>query len=463
MTKQYPPGPNGNRLLGSMMDFRRDPVAFLMRGAETHGDVVYFRIGPYRVYLMSHPDLVQEVLVKQSKRIEKTDFNKNLLGKFLGNGILTSDGAFHTRQRRLVQPAFHMQRIANYAQVMVDYTLDMLEGWQADQQYDIDDAMMKLTMKIVSKTLFDAELPAEANDIGNAVAALQEITVEEFKSGLSLPDWLPTPRNRRRKAATKVLDKAVLQFVKDRRASGEDKGDLLSMLLLAQDEDDGGMMDDQQVRDEAVTLFAAGHETTSNALTWTWYLLSQHPEVMTRLQDEVDSVLGGRPPTLDDLAQLKYTEMVIKESMRLYPPAWILMSRTPKETVNIGGYQIDPGDWIYVSPYVTHRNPEFFPNPESFDPEHFTEDNEAALPRYAYFPFGGGARVCIGNSFALMEARLILATVVQRYRLELVPGQEIVPEPEITLRPRNGLQMTVQPRNTDVGVGDLAAETASSD
>ena len=448
MNQQVVSGPKGNLLLGSMLDFRRRPLEFLLDAAETYGDVVRFRLGPYRVYLVNGPDNIHEVLVAQQKKILKTDFNRSLLGRFLGNGILTSEGDFHRRQRRLMQPAFHHQRIASYAEGMVSTTLHMLDGWQAGQRYDIDAEMMKLTLNIVSDALFGSEVSATAiGNVSDAIAILQRITVMEFKTGFSLPEWLPAPRNRRRRKAAQAINDAVLGLIRERRASGKLGDDLLSMLLQAQDEDDGSAMTDEQVLHEATTLFVAGHETTSNALTWTWYLLSQNPEVEARLYDELARVLDGRPPTLDDLPELKYTERVIKEAMRLYPPAWLLFSRSPLEPVNIGGHRINPGEWIFISPYTMHRSAAYFDDPQRFDPERFTEAREKALPRYAYFPFGGGPRVCIGNAFAMMEACLVLATVAQRYRLELDAGQEIVPEPEITMRTRDGLHMTARTRN----------------
>jgi len=377
------------------------------------------------------------------KHVQKAEFNKDILGRFLGKGILTSDGDFHRQQRRLVQPAFHPHRVEAYASTMVNYTNDVISGWRSGDVLDIDDVMMNLTMKIVSKTLFDADVSDTANEVGEAIKVLQALSVEDFKAGFMLPIWIPTTRNRQIRNSIKVMDKTVSLFINDRRESGEDKGDLLSMLLMAQNEDDGSRMTDQQVRDEAVTLFAAGHETTSNALTWTWYLLSQNPDVDRKLYAELESILNGRSPTMKDLANLTYTQAVIQEALRLYPPAWILMTRTPLEPIQMNGYRIDPGEWIWMSPYVTHRNPEYFVDPERFDPDRFLFTREPALPKYAYFPFGGGPRVCIGNSFALMEARLILATIAQQFQLQHVPGQEIVPEPEITLRSRNGLRVTL--------------------
>lgn len=446
MARQIPPGPSGSALLGSMRAFQRDPLSFLLQAADAYGDLFFFRLGPRRIHVVTRSEHIREVLVGQQKNIVKATFNRNLLARFMGNGLVTSDGDFHRRQRRLMQPAFHPQRVDTYAGVMVDYTLDMMADWQDGQRIDIDDEMMKLTMNIVSKTLFDADMSGEANTVGEAVATLQALTVKDFKAGFMLPTWLPTSHNRRIRAAKREIDHAVNQFIRDRRASGEDKGDLLSMLLLAQDEDDGRSMTDQQVRDEAVTLFAAGHETTSNALTWTWYLLAQHPAVEAKLHAELDRVLGSRPPTLRDLADLHYTQMVVKEAMRLYPPVWLLTIRSSDQPVTLDGYRIDPGEWIWLTPYVTHRSPRYFSDPDRFDPQRFAPNLEAELPRYAYYPFGGGPRICIGNSFAMMEARLILATIAQRFRLALVPGQEVVPEPEITLSSRHGLMVTVTER-----------------
>jgi cytochrome P450 len=423
-----------------------NPLGFLLLTAETYGDIFFLRLGPRRIYVLNKSEHIQEVLVRQMKNVQKANLSKNILGRFLGQGILTSDGDFHKKQRKLVQPAFHAHRIEAYANVMVSYTQDLMSSWRPDEIVDIDDSMMRLTMNIVSKTLFDADVSDSANEVGEAIKVLQTLTSEDFKLGFMLPMWLPTPRNRKIRQSTQAIDKTVSGFIRERRASGEDKGDLLSMLLLAQDEDDGSRMSDQQIRDEAVTLFAAGHETTSNALTWAWYLLSQNPQVEQKLKAELDTVLRGRTPAMADLPHLPYTEAVIQETLRLFPPAWILMTRTPIEPIQIDGYQIDPGEWIWVVPYMTHRKKAYFSEPEKFDPDRFLGDNQRSIPKYAYFPFGSGPRICIGNSFALMEARLILATIAQKYKLEFVPGQEIIPEPEITLSSRNGLQMKLVSR-----------------
>lgn len=452
-----PPGPTGHFLLGSMLDFKRDQLGFLNGLAREYGNIAHFRLLHYHIYLLGNPDYIQEVLVTQQHRFEKGKLDKDILGKFLGRGLLTSEGEFHKKQRRLAQPAFHARRVEAYADVMVRYTLNMLESWQGQALLDVDHEMMRLTMAIVSKTLFDAEVDSAADKVGQAIGTLQAISNEEYRVAFSPPEWLPLPRNRRRKAARAVLDEVVLYFINERRASGEDKGDLLSMLLLAEDED-GQRMDDRQVRDEAVTLFAAGHETTSNALTWTFYLLSQHPEVEARLYAEIEQALAGRAPTLQDLRQLPYTEMVIKEAMRLYPPAWILNGRLAMDDVQIDGYAIPKGGLIFISPYVMHRDPRYFAEPERFNPERFSAANEKNIPRYAYLPFGGGPRVCIGNSFAMMEAQLILATMVQRLRLSLAAGQVVEPQPYITMGPKNGLKM--QPRFRESARAAAAAENA---
>jgi cytochrome P450 len=300
-------------------------------------------------------------------------------------------------------------------------------------------------MEIVAKSLFDADFSGQGRQIGEAIDTLQHIAGQDFRIQNIIPDWLPLRRNRRRAAAGDALDRLIRQVISERRASGEDKGDLLSMLLLSEDET-GARMTDQEARDEAVTLFAAGHETTSNAMSWTWYLLSQHPEIEARLQAEVDSVLGDRKYNFQDLPNLRYTAMIVKESLRLYPPAWVLNAREALADIEIDGYTIPKGGSIFVAPYAVHRNPVYFADPLRFDPERFSPENEKRIPRYAYFPFGGGPHVCIGNSFALMEAQLILATMAQRVSLSLLPDQTIDIDPLVTMGPKHGLRMRVRAR-----------------
>jgi cytochrome P450 len=456
MAIKRPPGPKGNFLLGVLNDFSDDQPQYLLDAIKEYGDIVHMRMAHLHVYLMGHPDFVREVLVSKSKSFEKASLDRTILGKFLGNGLLTSEGNFHRRQRRLAQPAFHMKRIQTYAEVMVDYTKDMLDMWQPDETRDIAEDMIQLTMHIVSKTLFDADKvtanEATAGSVGDAIHVLQEVSNHDYSRGFSLPNWIPIKDNRRRNKAVKAYNETVEKIIAERRATAvngelQDTGDLLSMLMLSIDEEDGSTMEDRQLRDEVATLFAAGHETTSNALTWTWYLLSQNPDVEAKLHKELDTVLNGRFPTLDDLRNLPYTAQVIKESMRLYPPAWILNGRVAIEDVEIGGYTIPKGSIIFISPYVMHRLPQYFPDPEQFDPDRWTPEMEKELPKFAYIPFGGGARVCIGNVFAQMEAQLILATIAQQYSLRLQPNFEVVKNPQITMSPLNGLLMQLSQRD----------------
>lgn len=455
MTIKRPPGPPGNFLLGALRDFGADQPNYLLQLAKTYGDITHFRLAQFHVYLLANSDYIREVLVTQADTFEKAPLDKKILSKFLGNGLLTSEGSFHARQRRLAQPAFHTKRIRTYANVMVDYTEHLLEAWQPGQTYDVAEEMMRLTMYIVSKTLFDADAVTETGDtaviVGQAIHDLQTASNNDYRRGFPLPDWLPTGDNRKRNRAVGLYSHTIDQIISERRSTAvdgpiQDTGDLLSMLMLAQDED-GSYMNDRQLRDEVATLFAAGHETTSNALSWTWYLLAQHPEAEAKLHTELDTVLDGRTPTLDDLPSLPYALQVVKEAMRLYPPAWILNGRVAVADTHIGGYPIPKGSTIFIAPYVMHRLPQHFPDPERFLPERWTPEMEKALPKYAYMPFGGGPRVCIGNAFAMMEAHLILATIAQRYRLQLVPGTAVTPRSQITMSPEGGLPMVVKARN----------------
>lgn len=447
MKEAQPPGPKGHFLLGSMPRLQHDRLGLMIENFETYGDIIYMR-GPRRIYQINHPDMIQYVLVKGADKFHKSPMLKKVTEPVLGKGLLTSDGDFHRQQRRLVQPAFHHNRIANYAGVMVDYTARMLDSWRQGDQRDIHHEMMNLTMQIVAKTLFDADVSEDAESIGHAISfAVADASVNMTRV-LRLPEWVPTALNRKRRQTRAAMERTIMGTIEERRRTGEDKGDLLSMLLLAQDEDSGARMSDRQVHDEAMTLFIAGHETTANALTWTLYLLSQHPEVQAKLLAEIDAVLGGRLPVMGDLKALTYTDMVIKEAMRLYPPAWVV-ARYAIEDVMLGGYRIPAGSIIMMSQYVMHRHPDYWDAPETFDPERFGPGREERVPRYAYFPFGGGPRVCIGNSFAAMEASLVLATMIQRCTLDLVPGQTVEMEPLITLRPKGAMRMIVRERTIE--------------
>jgi cytochrome P450 len=448
MNGKLPPSPKGHWLLGNLADYQKDSLGYDRHVARTLGDVVHIRWVNRHAYLISHPDAVRQVLVDDAAKFNKAPIYKDLLAYFLGNGLLTSDGEFWRRQRKLAQPAFHHKRIQAYATTMVDHTERLLRGWEPDETRELDHDMMRLTLSIVAKTLFDADIEKSANQVGEALTVLLEVTNRRIQSPIQvIPEWLPTAGNRQRREAVRALDAIVMGMINERRASGQDRGDLLSMLMLARD-DDGHGMTDQQLRDEAVTLVLAGHETTANALTWTWYLLSQHPEVEARLHAELDQVLGGRAPTAEDLRRLPYTDMVIKESMRLYPPI-PSFARQANEDMEIGGYTVPKGLIISISPNVIHHDPRWYPEPDAFRPERFSKENEKLLPKYAYLPFSSGPRVCIGNSFASMEAVLILATMAQRYRLRLVPGHPVVPQATLTLRPKFGMKMVVEARVPD--------------
>jgi cytochrome P450 len=447
MAKRYPPGPKGYLAFSKFRSDRPDRVNMLLNATRTYGDIVRLQMLPgFNVYLLNNPEYIHYVLVEHAEKFHKGPSLKRNTKDFIGEGLLTSEDGFHARQRRLVQPAFHHARIASYAETMVSYTERMLDNWTSGETRDIAEDMMGLTLHIVAKTLFDADVTQDTEKIGEAITAGIEFVNKRVGAPARLPDWLPTEANKKNREMATFMNNTIMRFIDDRRASGEDKGDLLSMLLLATDEGDGGQMTNQQAKDEAMTLFIAGHETTSNALSWTWYLLSQNPDVEARVHEELDRVLAGRAPIAADLRQLPYTEMVIKEAMRLHPPAWI-MSRQAMEDVNIGGYDVAKGSLILISPYVMHRDLRYFEEPERFLPERWANDFEKRIPRYAYFPFGGGPRVCIGQGFAMMETQLILATIAQRYYLSLAPDQQVEMQPMITLRPRNGLRMTVKLRD----------------
>jgi cytochrome P450 len=439
-----PPGPN----IGfprSLLKFRRDSLAFLMRLANQYGDVVYFKIGPQGVYLINNPEYIKDILVTNSRNFVKSR-GLEVAKRFLGEGLLTSEGEFHRRQRRLAQPAFHQQRIASYGAVMVDYADRLSKRWNDNQTVDIAQEMMKLTLAVVSKTLFDADVESEAGDIREALTEIMHL----FRSGLTLPFGdkiekiliFPWVRFQRAKAR---LDATIYRIINERRASGIDRGDLLSMLLISQDEDATGGMTDQQVHDEAMTLFLAGHETTANALTWTWYLISQSPEVERRIQAELATVLGGRLPTAEDVARLEYTESVLAEAMRLYPPAWAIGRRALSD-YQIGDYNIPAGSILLMSQWVTHHDERFFSDPFKFDPDRWTPQHRESRPRFSYYPFGGGPRVCIGEAFAWMEGVLLIATLAQQWEMKLVPGHRVKTEPLITLRPKYGMQMILTAR-----------------
>jgi cytochrome P450 len=442
----HPPGPRRRVPALSALEMGRDPIAFLLRLRDRYGDIVRVPLGAETLYLFSPPDLVRDVLVTNHRNFHKGR-GLERAKMLLGDGLLTSEGDFHLRQRRLSQPAFHRQRIGAYGAVMASYAANRRDRWRPGAVVDVHAEMMALTLAIVGKTLFDADVEDEAAEIGEALAT----TFESFNFGFFLPfghllERLPLPATLRFRKARARLDATIYRLIDERRRAPSDRGDLLSMLLVAQDtEGDGRGMTDLQLRDEAMTIFLAGHETTANALTWTWYLLSQHPDVERRFHAEVDSALGGRTPSADDLAALPYTRMVLAESMRLYPPAWIL-GRRALAPFEAWGYTIPARAIILASQYTMHRDPRWFPDPDRFDPERFAPERQGERPKLAYFPFGGGPRVCIGEQFAWMEGIILLATIAQRWRFRLVPGHPVSLQPIITLRPKFAMPMTVEQR-----------------
>lgn len=441
---KLPPSPPAGLFGGHLRQFWRDRTGFLLRQASL-GDVTFHRMGPQPVFFINHPDMIRDLFVVNADKFTKGRALKRAK-VLLGNGLLTNEGSSHLRQRRMIQPAFHRLRIAEYARSMTVFGDRMANDWKDGETLDIDQEMMRLTLQIVAKTLFSAEVDNDADRIGKAMT-----TMVELFNFLLLPfsEWLeklPLPQSRQFRKARKTLDDVIYSIIDDRRRSGEDKGDLLSMLLLAQDEDDGGTMTDEQVRDEALTLFLAGHETTANALTWTWYLLSQHPAAEAALHNEIDSVLQGRIPTFDDVPMLKYTESVLAESMRLYPPAWAIGRNTVEEH-NFGGFTAKPGTLILTSPYVMQRDARFWEDPLLFKPTRWSSLSiKEAGQRNIYFPFGGGVRRCIGESFAWAEGILLIATFARKWQFRLAPGQKIGLNPQITLRPKFGMRMTVTTR-----------------
>lgn len=438
-------GPRGHALLGSLRDFSRDQLGFYARCAREYGDVVPVRLGPFPGLLIYHPDAIEEVLVVRNRDFIKSR-GVRLMRGFLGDGLFTAEGDLWLRQRRLMQPAFHRQRVAAYGETMAAYAARQAADWHDGAVLDIHEEMMAVTRAIVAKTLFDADVSEEARAIGDASEIVMEYFGKRFGSLLALlPLWLPTPANLRLRRAVRRLDEVVYRMIADRRRSPEDRGDLLSILLEAQDADDGSRMSDRQVRDEAMTLFLAGHETTAVALSWTWYLLAQHPEVDARLADELRAALGGRPPAVTDLPALRYAEMVVMESMRLYPPAYGIGREATRPT-EVAGHPVPAGGVVIMPTWVVQRDARWFDEPEAFRPERWAHDAMRRLPRFAYFPFGGGPRQCIGNTFATMEATLVLAAIARRFRLALMPGQRVTPTPYITLRPEPGIRVRLEGR-----------------
>lgn len=439
-----PPSPKAGILGGHFLKFRRRPTEFLEEAASL-GDVTKFRMGGQSAFFLNHPDLIRDLLVVNAHKFKKgraLQRSKRLLGE----GLLTSEGEAHLRQRRMIQPAFHRQRIAEYAKAMVEYSEKMRDEWNAGEVRDIDREMMRLTLQIVGKTLFNADVNNEADEVGKAMTTLIELF-----NYLLLPfsEWLeklPLPQSKRFNYARETLNSIIYKIINERRLSKEDTGDLLSMLLLAQDEETGSIMSDEQIRDECLTLFLAGHETTANALTFTFYLLSQNPEMEEKLHRELNQVLNGKLPTVEDYSKLKYTEAVFAEAMRLYPPAWAI-GRLAIENHEFNDFEIPKGSLVLISPYTTQRDKRFWENADEFIPERwFSQSIKEAGQKFIYFPFSRGVRSCIGESFAWTEGVLVIAALLQKWKLSLIPEQKIGLKPLMTLRPKFGMKMRIEKR-----------------
>jgi cytochrome P450 len=502
-TRRTPPGPPGQWLLGNLADFRRDMLGFFARCAHNYGDLVSVRLGPRKIHLAYHPDFVEQVLVTENRKFGKS-YVFELLRPMLGNGLVNSEGQFWLRQRRLIQPAFNKSNVNSYSGTIIANTQRLLGEWSNGHRTTLHHEMSRLTLGIVGRALMDMDLADMINEIADPVESAMRDFSHRFESAWNPPVWVPTPRNRRAKQNIIKLDAVVNRIIRERRAEGRDHGDLLSKLIAARDEVDQTGMTDRQLRDEVMTLFLAGHETTANALVWTWYLLAQHPEVERKLLAEIATVVGDRWPDLADVPNLSYTEAVIKEAMRLFPPVYAF-SRRVLADATIGGYNIPAGTAVLMSQWVIHRDARWFPQPERFLPErwlsdlplplgegrvsggdspwrgegaahsplfpggrgaggeeeitspgamptvqrgHAVESSPNPRPTYAYFPFGGGPRVCIGNTFAMLELILVLAAIAPRFRFELVEPDKVRPWPSVTLRSNNGIPVVVHTRTT---------------
>ncbi len=423
------------------------PIQFFVKTAAKYGGIFTFRLGKQRAYFIKDPEYIRDVLMTKQSSFVKEDFLKR--GKiFLGEGLVTSDGETHRRQRRLVQPAFHRERIAACAATMVQFAERAAAKWEDGNVIDMSQEMLHLTLRIVAKTLFNTDVQRDHKDVGKVLSTFLEmfnlLVFPLDETGDTPPDQSDSAITEARKR----IDEIIYGMIDEKRKTGEDTGDLLSMLMMATDEDDGKIMSDEQLRDELVTIFLAGHETIANAMTWTWYLLSQNPEAEEEFHREIDDVLGeGRTPLMEDVPNLPFTRKVFTESMRLFPPVWAL-GRMAIEDTNIGNRPIQKGSVVLMSQYVTQRDAEYFSEPEAFKPERWTKEMQESLPPFAYFPFGGGARRCIGEQFAWTEGILLLAAISQKWRFRFESAEPPEPLFLLTLRPKGALNMVCEKRST---------------
>jgi cytochrome P450 len=444
---RQPPGPLGNPILGMLPELQTDKLNMYRNVTRDYGDVVTVRFLWVKTYAVSHPDHVKHILQDNNRNYVRNTFFNGIMKLILQDNLFTTDGDDWLSRRRLMQPSFHRQHISGFGDIMTDSVGQMLDQWDArstSQPLDVDHEMMELTLRVAGRSLFSVDLVGQSNELGEAFTTLSKFIDYRLNTPFPPPLWVPTAINRRYKAALKLLDETIYKMIRERRASGEDAGDLLSMLLNAKDADTGEMMSEEQARNEVVTLMFAGHETTAAALSWALYFLSQHPEAEAKLLAELSQVLGGRTATVADLPNLKYTRMVVDETLRLVPPAFG-MTRQNLEADEIGGYTIPRNSSVTVLINNIHHDPRWWTDPEKFDPDRFTPERSEGRPNYAFMPFGGGPRLCIGNTFALTEAVVLLASIVQRCQLQLVPGHVVKANPIFVTR-TNGLPMIATKR-----------------
>lgn len=435
----------GLPLLGSILDLQRDALETFTRASRL-GDVVEIKVPWFRAFLVSHPDLIERVLHDNYKAYGKQTRGYAALRTILGNGLLTSEGSFWLRQRRLAQPAFHKENLTSWGATMVQATRELADAWlqraRAAEAFDVHDDMMRLTLRVVGQTLMSTDLTGAASEVGDALTHLLRLLTARTSRIIALPDWVPTPAQRRLESERARLDRVVHDLIAERRAT-KPGDDLLGMLMSATDSETGERMNDAQLRDEVMTILLAGHETTANALSWAFVLLAQNPGVEEKLRAELQSVLGGREPTAADMPRLQYTSAVLHEALRLYPPVWAL-ARSASEDDVIGGVTIPKGSLVFFMPFIVHRRGDVWPDAEKFDPSRWLPGGHRPKSRCAFMPFSSGPRKCIGDGFALLEGTLVLATLLQRVKLSLVPGQRIEAEPVFTLRPREGVKVVAR-------------------
>lgn len=444
------PGPKGGIFgLKNVFDFQKDPLHFLTQAAHDYDDIIHFSFGPqYQIYLLTHPDYIREVLVKQWSKTSKWEHQSRVSRKVAPSMITIIEGEQWKQHRRLMAPAFHTQRIKEYMELMVRHTQQLVDQWQDGAVYDMHTEMTKVTMGIIGEILFDIkDIERDAAELSEALKVLLDMFMYESTSVMPVPDWVPTPRNLRENKAIEIATSYLMNIIKARRAEGVDHGDVTSALLHAVDEDDGSTLSDEQVRDELYGLFVAGHETTAILMTWALYMVAQHEDIQQQLHHEISEIMQQGAPSLDDLEAMTLTDRVLQETLRLYPPAWSMFLRTVDEPIELGEQTIPAGGVIYISPYVVHHDARWWDNPQQFDPARFEGDWKARVPGYAFMPFGGGPRVCIGSHMAEMEAELILATIVKNFQMELTtPEHEVQPNPRFTLQPQGGMPLRVRKR-----------------